>query len=122
MRGETKVFIALDEDTIIGCLCVSLQQVYVGGEIYPLQYIGDLKVLEAYRNQGIGRKLCNAMADHVIAFGSDLAFLNVSKGNTKPISFFKNRPGGTGFRIISALQYLPVLWKEKESDRSCIQN
>ena len=32
LRGDTKVFVALDEDRIIGCLCVSLQQVYVGGD------------------------------------------------------------------------------------------
>jgi hypothetical protein len=46
MRGETKVFVALEDDKIIGSLCVSLQQVYVGGEIFPFYYVGDLKVAE----------------------------------------------------------------------------
>ena len=59
MRGDTTVFVALDDETIIGVLCVSLQQVYVGGQIYPLQYIGDFKVAEPYRNKGIGLQLCN---------------------------------------------------------------
>jgi hypothetical protein len=43
-RGESKVFIALDENTIIGSLCVSIQQAYAGGQILPLYYIGDFKV------------------------------------------------------------------------------
>ena len=100
MRGETTVFVALDGDKIIGCLCVSLQQVYVGGQVFPVQYIGDFKVNEAYRNKGIGLQLCNNLADHIIPQGSDLAFLNVSKGNTKPLSFFKNRPGVPDFDCI----------------------
>jgi hypothetical protein len=92
MRGETKVFVALEDETIIGSLCVSLQEVYVGKQIFPIQYIGDFKVGETYRNQGIGLNLCNEMANYVVSVNSDLAFLNVSKGNTKPVSFFKNRP------------------------------
>lgn len=92
LRGDTKVFIALDRETIIGSLSVSLQQVYVGGRTFPVQYIGDFKVAEAYRKKGIGLKLCDEMANYVISAGSDLAFLNVSKGNTRPLSFFKNRP------------------------------
>ena len=114
LRGDTKVFVALDEDRIIGCLCVSLQQVYVGGEIFPLQYIGDLKVLEGYRNQGIGLQLCNEMANYVIAFGSDLAFLNVSKGNTKPVAFFKNRPNVPDFDNIGLFNIYQFFGKKKK--------
>src|SRR3954469_20823949 len=91
-RGETKVFVAVDNERIIGSLSVSSQLVYVGGKVLPVQYIGDFKVYESYRNKGVGLMLCNEMADHVISSGSDLAFLNVAKGNVKPLSFFKNRP------------------------------
>lgn len=100
MRGPTKVFVALDNNKIIGSLCVTLQQIYVGGQVFPLQYIGDFKVHESYRNKGIGLQLCNEMADYVISIGSDLAFLNVSKGNTKPLSFFSNRPNVPNFENI----------------------
>ncbi len=99
-RGETKVFVALDDDRIIGSLSVSSQLVYVGGERLPVQYIGDFKVHESYRNKGIGLMLCNEMADYVISAGSDLAFLNVAKGNKKPMSFFKNRPLVPDFECI----------------------
>ena len=47
MRGESKVFVALDGCLIIGSLSVSTQKVYVGGEVYPLQFIADFKVAEA---------------------------------------------------------------------------
>ncbi len=97
MRGETRVFVALDDDKIVGSLCVSLQQVYVGGHVYPLQYIGDFKVAEGYRNKGIGLQLCDNMADYVISNDADLAFLNVAKGNDKPVSFFRNRPNVPDF-------------------------
>ncbi|MEP7165025.1 MAG: GNAT family N-acetyltransferase [Ferruginibacter sp.] len=100
MRGDTRVFVALDGDIIIGCICVSLQQVYVDGHMLPLQYIGDLKVAAPYRNKGIGLQLCNEMADHVISLGADLAFLNVSKGNNRPVSFFKDRPNIPDFENI----------------------
>jgi len=115
LRGETKVFVALDHDKIIGCLCVSLQQVYVGGQLYPLQYIGDLKVLQTYRNQGIGLQLCNEMANYVIAFGADLAFLNVSKGNNKPVSFFKNRPSVPDFDNIGLFNIYQFFGKKKKT-------
>lgn len=92
LRGETKVFVAEDGNNIIGSVCVSHQHVYVGEQIFPLQYVGDFKVAESYRNKGVGLRLCDELADYVISLGADLAFLNVSKGNSKPFSFFKNRP------------------------------
>lgn len=112
LRGETKVFIALDGDKIIGSLCVSKQQVYVGGEIYLLQYIGDFKVGEGYRQKGIGLQLCDNMADYVIAQDSDLAFLNVSKGNNKPVSFFRSRPNVPDFDNIGIFKIHQFIGKK----------
>ncbi len=115
LRGNSRVFIALDEDSIIGSLCVTLQQVYVGGQVFPLQYIGDFKVAQNYRNKGIGLQLCNEMADYVISQGADLAFLNVSKGNTKPISFFKNRPNVPDFENIGIFNIHQFIGKKKKA-------
>ncbi|MEO6219889.1 MAG: GNAT family N-acetyltransferase [Ginsengibacter sp.] len=112
IRGETKVFVALDGETIVGSICVSLQQVYVGGEIYPLQYIGDFKVAEEYRSKGIGLQLCNNVADYVISNNSDLAFLNVSKGNNRPFSFFKNRPNIPDFDNIGIFKIHQFIGKK----------
>ncbi|MCY7420630.1 MAG: GNAT family N-acetyltransferase [Chitinophagaceae bacterium] len=100
MRGKSNVFVALDEGVIIGSLSASLQEVYVGGTIYPLHYIGDFKVAENYQNRGVGLQLCNELANHAVPAGADLAFLNVSKGNSKPFSFFKDRPSIPDFENI----------------------
>ncbi len=99
-RGESRVFIALDGTQIIGSLCVSLQQVWVGDQILPLHYIGDFKVAGTHRNMGIGLQLCNELANDIVPGGADLAFLNVSRGNSKPFSFFKNRPNIPDFNNI----------------------
>jgi predicted N-acetyltransferase YhbS len=96
-RGESRVFIALDGNKIIGSLSVSLQQVWLDEEILPLYYIGDFKVAATHRNTGIGLQLCNELANDIVPQGADLAFLNVSRGNSKPFGFFKNRPSVPDF-------------------------
>ncbi|PWT76277.1 MAG: hypothetical protein C5B59_06980 [Bacteroidetes bacterium] len=103
-RGESKVLIALDENKIIGCLCVSLQQVYLAGQIVRLHYIGDFKVASSHRNKGIGLQLCNELANEIVPQGADLAFLNVAKGNSKPFTFFKNRPNIPDFDNIGVFK------------------
>jgi ribosomal protein S18 acetylase RimI-like enzyme len=116
MRGDTKVFVAEENDIIVGCICVSSQKVYVGREIVPLQYIGDLKVAKQYRKRGIGLQLCNEMADYVISQNADLAFLNVSKGNTKPVSFFKNRPNVPDFDNIGIFKIYQIIGKKRKRE------
>ncbi len=118
MRGETKVFVALEDDKIIGSLCVSLQQVYVGEEIFPFYYVGDFKVAEPYRNKGIGLQLCNELANYVVPAGADLAFLNVSKGNSKPFSFFKDRPGIPDFDNIGIFKIHQFLGKKGKAQHA----
>ena len=113
-RGQTKVFVAQDEERIIGSLSVSCQSVYVDRTVLPVQYIGDFKVYESYRNQGIGLKLCDELADYVISAGADLAFLNVSKGNKKPISFFKNRPHIPDFDQIGIFHIHQFIGRKKK--------
>lgn len=113
MRGESKVFVALDGNSIIGSLCVSFQQVYVDGKIFSIQYVGDFKVAASYRNKGIGLQLCDELANYVISIDADLAFLNVSKGNTKPFSFFKNRPNIPDFDNIGVFKIHQFIGKRK---------
>ncbi|MEJ7586724.1 MAG: GNAT family N-acetyltransferase [Ferruginibacter sp.] len=118
MRGETKAFLALDGDKVIGSLCVSYQLVYVSGTILPLYYIGDFKVAAAYRNKGIGLRLCDDMASYLVSVDADLVFLNVSKGNTKPISFFKNRPNVPDYDNIGIFNIHQFAGKKRNSTRA----
>lgn len=115
MRGESTVFVAVDEEVIIGCICVSLQEVTINKQVFPMQYIGDFKVLESYRNKGVGLNLCNQLGDYVLATGVDLAFLNFSKGNDKPISFFKDRPNIPDFENIGVFNIIQFIGKRRKS-------
>jgi hypothetical protein len=87
----------------------------VGGQILPFYYVGDFKVAEPYRNKGIGLQLCNELANYVVPAGADLAFLNVSKGNSKPFSFFKDRPGIPDFDNIGIFKIHQFLGKKKKA-------
>ncbi len=91
MRGESKVFIAIENEAIIGSICVSKEQIFVGQKKYPLYYISDFKVDHAHRNKGIGLELTNKVTEYLETVAADLAFLNVSKGNARPFVFFSNR-------------------------------
>ncbi len=114
LRGDSKVFIALEYDRIIGCLCVSAQQVYVGGQIVPFQHIADLKVEKAFRNKGVGLQLCNELAEYLLSIDADLAFLNVAKGNKKPLSFFKNRPNIPDYDDIGEFNIYQFIGKKRK--------
>ena len=100
MRGESKVFVAVDENMIVGSICVSREDVYVDGQIYPLQYFADFKISEPYRNKTIGYRLCKELENYVLEIGADLAFVNYAKGNTKPTRFFFNRQNTPDFENI----------------------
>jgi len=115
-RGESKVFIALDNNIIVGSLSVSVQNVYVGGEVMPLHYVGDFKVAEAYRHKTIGANLCNELARYMRSIDADLAFLNVSYGNKRPFSFFKGRPDFPDFDNIGLFtihQFIGIKQKQR---------
>jgi ribosomal protein S18 acetylase RimI-like enzyme len=113
-RGESRVLIALDGNLIVGSICVSLQQVYVGGQVLPLYYIGDFKVAASHRRLGIGLQLCNELANDIVPKGADLAFLNVSKGNNKPFTFFKNRPHIPDFDNIGIFKIHQFIGRRKK--------
>lgn len=115
MRGESKVFVALDDDKIVGSICVSQEEVYVGGQIYPIQYIGDFKIAEPYRNKFIGFRLCKELEKHVLAIGADLAFLNYAKGNNKPVRFFSNRQNIRDFESIGVFKIHQFIGKKKKT-------
>lgn len=115
MRGESIVFVAVDKDVIIGCICASLQEVTINKQVFPMQYIGDFKVLESYRNKGVGLNLCNHLGDYVLATAVDIAFLNFSKGNNKPLSFFKDRPNIPDFENIGVFNIIQFIGKRRKS-------
>ena len=115
MRGESKVFVAVDENLIVGSICVSREEVYVDGQIYPLQYFADFKISEPYRNKTIGYRLCKELENYVLEIGADLAFINYAKGNTKPTRFFFNRQNTPDFENIGIFNIHQFIGKKKKA-------
>ena len=115
MRGKSYVFVALDEDVIVGSICVSKQDVYVNGQITPHQYFADFKIAAAYRNGTIGFRLCRELENHVLSIGADLAFANFSKGNLKPFRFLHNRQNTPDFENIGTFYIHQFIGRKRKS-------
>jgi ribosomal protein S18 acetylase RimI-like enzyme len=115
MRGESRVFVATEAgDKIVGSISVSLQKVYIDGEIYPVHYVADFKVLDKYRRSGIGIRLCDQLADYMLSIDGDLVFLTVAKGNPKPFRFFKNRPHIPDFQNLGVFRVQQFIGSAKK--------
>jgi len=109
LRGETKVYVALEDTKIVGSICVSDQIVFIDKKQYPLYYISDFKVAKTHRNLGIGFQLTNLVATYSESRNADFAFLNVSKGNIRPFVFFSDRGHYPDFQNIgtfTTFQYI----------------
>ena len=113
LRGDSLVYVAEEHQKIIGSLCVSLQNVYINKVLTPVYYIGDFKVARSARSRGIGLNLTNKVASYLMSIGADLAFLNVSKGNSRPFTFFKDRSVGTDFESIGGFNIYQFVGKKK---------
>ncbi len=100
LRGETKVYVALEDTNIVGSICVSDQIVFINKKQHPLYYISDFKVARTHRNIGIGLQLTNMVVKYLENKNADFAFLNVSKGNKRPFVFFNDRGHYTDFQNI----------------------
>lgn len=109
LRGETKVYVALEDTKIVGSICVSDQIVFIDKKQYPLYYISDFKVAQTHRNLGIGLQLTNMVVTYLESQNADFTFLNVSKGNKRPFVFFSERGHYPDFQNIgtfTTFQYI----------------
>ncbi|MBC2838992.1 GNAT family N-acetyltransferase [Robiginitalea sp. SC105] len=100
LRGESRVFVALDGEKLVGSICVSKEEVFVSGGNTPLFYITDFKVDPAYRNLGIGLELTWEVVRYLVARKADLALLHVAHGNKRPFVFFRDREKYPDFESI----------------------
>ncbi len=112
LRGKSLVIIAEENQKIIGAVCASLQNCYIDGKLYPVQYVGDFKVLKSYRNKGVGMKLLSVLAAKLYELDFDLVFFNFSKGNKKPVSFSKNKSEYTNFENIGSFTVYQFIGKQ----------
>lgn len=72
------LIVALDGDLVVGMTSAIH---YVHPDKPPAMWINELGVDEAYRNQGIGRRLIRAMVDHARAIGCTEAWVATEMTN-----------------------------------------
>lgn len=111
LRGESTVFVAENNQKIIGCICASRQEVFIGGKITQVYYVGDFKVADSYRNKGVGYELTKRLEDYLISVDADLIFLNIAQGNTKPVPFFRKRVSSSDFENLGTFNIFQFLGK-----------
>ena len=108
-RGVSKVIVAVDDNELIGSICISKETVFIDKEPLELFYISDFRVNHSQRNKGVGLQLTNEAVSYLENQGADFAFLNVSKGNKRPFVFFserKNYPDFENIGIFNIYQFL----------------
>ena len=118
LRGKSNVYIAIENDVIVGSICVSDQEVYLDKKISPLYYISDFKVAKTHRHKGVGYQLTNEVVKYLETQNADFAFLNVSKGNKRPFVFFSERSHYSDFENIGVFKTFQFIGSEKKQSKS----
>jgi ribosomal protein S18 acetylase RimI-like enzyme len=81
-RGESTVFIAIDETKRTGAGFVQLYPVFSSLQLKPAWILNDLFVDPAYRGQHLSRRLMDAARDFAVGTGAATVTLETAKDNT----------------------------------------
>src|SRR5215471_2413708 len=93
MRGPGKVFVALVDHRIVGCISVVYQSVFIEGTPQQVGYIDDLKVDPFLQGGRTALKLVKALHNYIMTQDVDLYFCLVAHGNDKTLPFLRGRLG-----------------------------
>jgi len=93
LRGEGKVFVAVREREVVGCISAALRTSYVSGIPESVAYIGDMKVHPRFSGTRIALRLIRALEGYLRAIGNDLCFSVVADGNHRAMPLFEGRLG-----------------------------
>jgi len=114
-RGVSKVFVAEEENELVGAICVTQETAFINKKPSKLFYISDFRVGYAHRNKGIGLQLTNKAVAYMEDQNADFVFLNVSKGNKRPFVFFSNRAHYPDFENIGIFNIYQFLGSKKKT-------
>jgi hypothetical protein len=87
-RGQSEVFVAEKNGTLVGCFSVSNIETLVSGNHEIVYYLADLKIHPSYGGI-ILLRLLNKMADYILQNHADLLFCTAAYGNEKVIPLFE---------------------------------
>jgi len=118
LRGKTILYVATENELIVGSISVTHQEVYLENEEYPLFYISDFKVASSHRGRGIGVQLTNEVVKYLETQNADFVFLNVSQGNKRPFVFLSERTHYPDFENIGVFKVFQFVGSSKKPSSS----
>jgi GNAT superfamily N-acetyltransferase len=98
------VFVACDENRIIGSAACAIREATVNGHLSRVGYEFQYFTLPEYRKKGIARQLHRHIEDHLTQRGALYAYLVIMEGNLPSMRLF----AGEGFKLHRKL-IMPVL-------------
>lgn len=109
-RGEPHVFVAVENETVIGCVSIVKEEMVLQDKLIPSYYLCDLKVHPDHRNKKIATIMCEQMHNYLLEKDADILVSIVADGNYKvmPIMYGKGGiGGGRSLGKITVYQFLP---------------
>jgi aminoglycoside 3-N-acetyltransferase I len=85
--GHLKVFVAKDDDTVVGGLTLYILEQYYSER--PLAYIYDLGISTVYQRRGIGRMLIRAVKEYCTTAGFEELFVQADKDDAHALDFYR---------------------------------
>jgi GNAT superfamily N-acetyltransferase len=102
--ASCNVFVACDENKIIGSAACAIREAAVNGHLRRVGYEFQYFTLPEYRKKGIARQLHRHIEDHLIRRGALYSYLVIMEGNLPSMRLF----AGEGFKRHRKL-IMPVL-------------
>jgi predicted N-acetyltransferase YhbS len=93
LRGEGRVFVAVQGREVIGCISAAMRTAYISGVPETVAYVGDMKVHPRFSGTRIALRLIKALEAHLRSIGIDLCFSVVAAGNHRAMPLFEGRLG-----------------------------
>jgi len=89
-----KVFVACEEDRIIGSAALAIRQGMVNGELSRIGYQFQFFTSPQHRRQGVAKQLHRQVEDHLIQQGAALSYCLIMEGNLPSMQLVEDQ----GFR------------------------
>lgn len=91
LRGPGKVMLVEQKGRALGCISLSMQNLFVEGNVRRALYLADLKVHPEFRRSRVAFLLMKAAKEFSQAQAAELAFLVTPEGNFPLLSLLKGR-------------------------------
>jgi GNAT superfamily N-acetyltransferase len=111
--GSYKVYVACEEDRIIGSGACAMRDAVVNGKTRRVGYEFQYFTSPNHRRKNIARRLRQRIEEHLVQCGAQLSYALIMKDNLPSMRLFK----GEGFKLHRTL-LMPAIAVRKEMDVS----